>query len=659
MMEHRSEPLGRSFAAFCAGFAVTLGAAVHLYNVDTTGASPLQTNPYADLAHAIIMQPPPVPGTHHIYGSNFTFEVDDARNAAGSESIVSQFYNPALPANELELSHGWVANSQYQDPDHPVGQPAKGRLFCWAKAPGKQGLFIHDINMQPKQAPGPRSWDWGANSEAVIRLARDECSSCTDGHGDEPILCEFTVQWRVPGDRSYLYRHSVLPPSALPYGLQPRITAVVFGAGSTDPRNQIVGRAMVVMDVNLDCYSWVCSWVRQTYCFEAENLPVIGRAAVYGPGGPGWRSQRCARTFCVGNAPGSPCAVPTPTATSPPTLTPSATPRCDHCPWPASLNSFCFTERWGPEKDVLSGTPITWFVDQDSFELAGAGTPTPGTPTPNPTLWIERNSTPEAWATAMAAAAAEWNTLATPDILVEATSSVNADIVVEGVTDDAWEAWRKGDWLTHAVTDLYGDSAAPQSAGSADGFDVIVTNCCAGDPNPKQFGAVQQRRTVIKVHLAHARPAVTNTHSVIFDPGGTWSGRSPWRFPMSWLLAHEIGHSLLGARHFGPCPSPPDWPVLCSPDLNASFPRPGTVSIDIASSSFADALLCQLRWPRNWRTPSPGPTAGPYSGTPVGTGVSATRTATATRTICPVSEGPGMPSPTPPPTSTPCPTGTP
>jgi len=239
-----------------------------------------------------------------------------------------------------------------------------------------------------------------------------------------------------------------------------------------------------------------------------------------------------------------------------------------------------------------------------------------------------------------------------PGILAEASSVGDANIIVEGVADEAWETWRPGGWLDHAITNLYDDGVAPGATAESDAYAVVVMQCCSGNPDPKRFGYTEQRRSVIRVHLAHALPAAPLTHYVTFDVGEAWSPPPDWRFPMKWLLAHETGHTLLGPRHSGPCPvGRTPWPILCSPLLNLYGPAAGPVTGDFVSGGLPEALRCQLTFPRNWMTLTPAP---PGVG---GTGTAVPPTSMPTR--CPIVEFLGAPSPTPPVTSSPCPSPTP
>ena len=85
--------------------------------------------------------------------------------------------------------------------------------------------------------------------------------------------------------------------------------------------------------------------------------------------------------------------------------------------------------------------------------------------------------------------------------------------------------------------------------------------------------------------------------------------------PVEYVLAHELGHSLLGRDHQPAtgCPNPPTpWPVMCSPG-DGTIPITGTLTLDLdypnatGTPMLPAALKCRMKYPPNWVTVTPDP----------------------------------------------------
>ncbi len=270
-----------------------------------------------------------------------------------------------------------------------------------------------------------------------------------------------------------------------------------------------------------------CSVVLYTQCLSkviAKRKEQIARVIE----GYGYACQQlmCYHDNTTGDCP----SMPTQTPTITPTPSPTVHAACNLCPTPANYiggTNLCSERRWVPDK-APSGTmtPIAWYVDESSFMFPGGpststpvGTsPPPPTfdtfdsapaPTPNPTIWIGRNSTPEAWREAMQRAAGRWNGVQA-SLFEEAVSETAADIIVVGISDELW-AHEKLGWDAYGHCDVQGYSYGGRLGleASLSWKTFLVEECCTGLGAPTPAPVIRQThspsKTIIRIHLANTQ----------------------------------------------------------------------------------------------------------------------------------------------------------
>ena len=298
----------------------------------------------------------------------------------------------------------------------------------------------------------------------------------------------------------------------------------------------------------------------------------------YGPMGTpqGWNADPMTDTsrwdICTGVIADTPCGA-----------TPN--PQCGNCPWPASIGGrFRWNGSGTPEKP-----PILWWVDEASFTRRNPYAPNP---TPIPSVWEQRNLNPSDWDHQMATAAADWNSQwPGPGVLwSKASSASQADIIVEGIDHYTWShrlLEGPDDFAFTEIGNNVGGTGADRPDGCKD--DIWFNQTLCGEPSPTPASTTtpiapihlfKQRRTYILVHLMHTEPNPPRDATWSYSTGSFWTYHVS--VPVEMVLAHEIGHSLLGPDHqpSNGCPNAPTpWPIMCSPH-NGPGSGGGTLHLD-------------------------------------------------------------------------------
>ncbi len=197
------------------------------------------------------------------------------------------------------------------------------------------------------------------------------------------------------------------------------------------------------------------------------------------------------------------------------------------------------------------------------------------------------------------------------DLLTEASTLVDADIVVEGVDHNNWIYYRpegQAEWGLMVM-------GSSEFGGQGIHKNVYLSMACCPIPHPVDNHVFQQQRTYLKMHLAP--PEVSPPESNFVWSPDNESDNSPWTVPMVHTLMHELAHSLLSSEHHPPdgCPlSGSSWQVLCSmlEEHNQNWPPPAIVTTDRTTPQCQlDAAIDDNQKPTRGQSTGTGNQAGP------------------------------------------------